>query len=807
MITSCTALVPTSTAYDNTSGFRETTQARRMMYARVWHFLAGALDEAIFPCGQSNVPGAYNGGLGGNKYDWNTWNPLYWTRMHEAFVQAQGVGVYAELMLFDRVSMSPASDTRWGNNPWAANNNINNLEVPNAQPPNDGTPDFYRFSTKPNLRFYQEKYLRKMIDETIIYDNMLYEIENEHWQDPTTAWADYVGSFVKSHIAANYPSSPRLTSYSSLDSDLESTYTLSSVDIVNAHFGNSAEDDPNVLNTYIEPRWVYNKPINIDEFANGLTDANILRRMCWTIIISGGHFHIEDAATGEQTWEVLENIRSFKALANWNFVGAAPNKNLITAGGGYCLAKVGEEYVCYFPSGGSKTVNLAAATYRGEWWNPRTGAFYGVSSFAHAGGNRSFSTPDTNDWVLHVTTRPAFMTVLESGPAGTMTINGNTSDWNLPQFGTQIVGGNAGTGNVGIVGFNGYENWTCYAGGHLTGRQFPPGDPADHAVQFYSLHDANYVYFLFRTNDSDRRTPNPVSGNATNDSVAIYIDPGNAGGISPLANSTSAVQLVIDAANQKNVYGCTSGYATQVLNGVTSAVATDAAGWWLEVRISKTALSPALPASTGTIGVDFSFYDNDANSTAQSTNEGWHDPELSAGFPSRIPDRWGKLSLVTTSSLPDVASDPSPAQQATGIGLNPQFNWTPGAGTTSHNVFFGTVNPPPFVVNQSAPPFAPGFLTSGTTYYWRINEVNDSGTAIGPVWSFTTGVFSIADFDYDNDVDLSDFAHLQVCRTMTGQFPAGPCEDADLNNDNAVDNADFSLFLPCMAGANLPPGC
>ena len=47
-------------------------------------------------------------------------------------------------------------------------------------------------------------------------------------------------------------------------------------------------------------------------------------------------------------------------------------------------------------------------------------------------------------------------------------------------------------------------------------------------------------------------------------------------------------------------------------------------------------------------------------------------------------------------------------------------------------------NPPPFVINQVATTYDPGAMGAGTTYYWRIDEVNSSGTTNGPVWSFTT---------------------------------------------------------------------
>ncbi len=741
LIATVTAIVPADLSYDYITGFRVDNQAHRVMYSRVWHFTPWAMNDAIWPWATSATGGGYWGGLGGNKLDMNSFNTTYWTRMNDAMNRANGAGVYAEIMLFDRVGLSPAANDRWGNNPWAANNNINSLEVPNAQPPSDGTPEFYGWSSRPNLKNQQERYVRKMIDETIAYPNCFYEVENEHWQSNSAGWADHYGQFVKDYITANYSASPRLVSYNSIESeaDNDQSYTMSAIDIVNKHYGNEPEGVPGVINDYIEARWGFNKPINIDEFANGVTDPTMLRNMCWETVTSGGHFHIEDAAPSADPFGVVETIRSFKASANWNFVGAAPNQGLITSGLGFCLAKVGEEYVCYFLSGGNKTVNLAAATYRSEWWNPRNGGYSGVTNFTHGGGGRVFTPPDGNDWVLHVTTRAVLTTVLNSKPAGTITIDGNSSDWTLSDFVTNLNGGDTGTGDKAVIGFGGYENWTCYQGNHATGQQFPPADAADHAVKVYSRHDANYLYFLVRLDDSDRQTSNPVGSNWANDCVEFYIDPGNDGGSTTMSNSTSDVQLVIDAANQKNVYMTTSGYATQVLAGVTSAVTTDAAGWWLEVRISKTALDPDIPSNSGTIGVDFNFRDNDSNNNpALTTVYAWHE-NCNEGFPGKIPDHWGDLNLNTLpSGPPGQASNPSPANAATGVDINADLSWTSGSGATSHNVRFGTANPPPFIQNQAGTTYDPGTLSPNTTYFWRIDEQNGSGTTTGVVWSFTT---------------------------------------------------------------------
>jgi hypothetical protein len=66
--------------------------------------------------------------------------------------------------------------------------------------------------------------------------------------------------------------------------------------------------------------------------------------------------------------------------------------------------------------------------------------------------------------------------------------------------------------------------------------------------------------------------------------------------------------------------------------------------------------------------------------------------------------------------------------------------WHAGTGALSHDVYFGTTNPPAFQVNQTDTTFPLGFITPNTTYYWRIDEKDSSGsTTIGDLWSFTTG--------------------------------------------------------------------
>jgi len=90
------------------------------------------------------------------------------------------------------------------------------------------------------------------------------------------------------------------------------------------------------------------------------------------------------------------------------------------------------------------------------------------------------------------------------------------------------------------------------------------------------------------------------------------------------------------------------------------------------------------------------------------------------------------------SDPPNPAQYLFPANQETGLGVDVNLDWTAGNGATSHDVYFGTNQPPDLQSNQGGTGFEPGPLAYNTTYYWRIDEVNGAGTTIGPEWSFTT---------------------------------------------------------------------
>ncbi|MCK4564427.1 MAG: hypothetical protein KAU94_07125, partial [Verrucomicrobia bacterium] len=98
------------------------------------------------------------------------------------------------------------------------------------------------------------------------------------------------------------------------------------------------------------------------------------------------------------------------------------------------------------------------------------------------------------------------------------------------------------------------------------------------------------------------------------------------------------------------------------------------------------------------------------------------------------------LFIVSEESTvpPNIVSAPAPANGATDVVVDAQLGWIAGLMTASHDIYFGTSASPVFQGNQPGTTFDPGALLNGTIYYWAVDELNNTGTTAGPVWSFTT---------------------------------------------------------------------
>jgi len=116
--------------------------------------------------------------------------------------------------------------------------------------------------------------------------------------------------------------------------------------------------------------------------------------------------------------------------------------------------------------------------------------------------------------------------------------------------------------------------------------------------------------------------------------------------------------------------------------------------------------------------------------------------------------------------LPLRANRPKPGAGQIDVTHMHVLNWSPGYKAARHDVYFGAdaeavanadTSSPEYRGNRDlgSESYEPGELQWNTTYYWRVDEVNnlDSGSPwVGYLWSFTTSDFLVVeDFEDYND--------------------------------------------------------
>ncbi|MFH1883989.1 MAG: PA14 domain-containing protein [Planctomycetota bacterium] len=114
------------------------------------------------------------------------------------------------------------------------------------------------------------------------------------------------------------------------------------------------------------------------------------------------------------------------------------------------------------------------------------------------------------------------------------------------------------------------------------------------------------------------------------------------------------------------------------------------------------------------------------------------------------------------------ARSPNPPNGAVDVKQTPILSWSPGDQAASHQVYFGTDENAVLNATTGSPEdigtkdlgsqsYDPGQLEWDTTYYWRVDEVNDTNPDspwTGAVWSLKTANFPVIDdFEYYNDLD------------------------------------------------------
>jgi len=356
------------------------------------------------------------------KYDLSQFNPSYWSRLKEYLSDCESKGIFVILEIWDEPYIEKRPD-RWPVNPWNPNNNVNNIpNLPNDDASYDGSwkGTFYDV-TNSKLMHYQDLFVEKLLDETVQFGNVIYEICNEYGGEGRTQFTghwDWVQHWIDLFIQYEliHKVDLLLTNMPFGEDYNQSEYILSlGIDVI-GYFRQSTISSPNftklnqIINGFysraskplVSERAILNLARGID---NGTYDDS--RREFWATFVSGGHIGsykdvYKDRIIGNYDYgqlEIIKNLRRF--IDKIRFWEMYPNNKFVN--NGFALVNVGKEYVIYLPYGGSVDLDLTSTigTFNVEWYHPQSGEYSDLTS-VEGGSIITFTSPFTNDVVLHV---------------------------------------------------------------------------------------------------------------------------------------------------------------------------------------------------------------------------------------------------------------------------------------------------------------------------------------------------------------------------------------------------------------------
>ncbi len=163
------------------------------------------------------------------------------------------------------------------------------------------------------------------------------------------------------------------------------------------------------------------------------------RRAMWSIAAAGGYSSTADfrmnpngmgppECTGDWNSNVPDEYRDIKRMVDFfatkgiEYWKMASHNELTSDTRTYVLAEPGKQYVAYAAIGGTFSIDLVAGSYYAYRYDPQTGTTTNLGMIT-GGTAQSFSMPDTNDWVLHLSTfqetpEPGALTLLGVAATG-----------------------------------------------------------------------------------------------------------------------------------------------------------------------------------------------------------------------------------------------------------------------------------------------------------------------------------------------------------------------------------------------------
>lgn len=349
-------------------------------------------------------PGPGNALDGKPRFDLTRFNQTYFDRMRARIMAARDNGIYASVMLFNGFSIEGKGNVGgdpWQGHPFNAKNNVNGID-------GGGSGSVHTLANSA-VTTAQEAYVRKVIDTVNDLDNVLYEITNEDSGGAdNTAWQNHLIRFIKSYEAGKPKQHPvgMTRQYPGTDAPLAecaADWISPGAKVPNADGQKVVLNDTD--HSYF---WIALKQDGLAA-QRAWVWKNFLRgSQCLFMdpYLDPSHDKGRNNPAGNKPdpyWDTLRDTMgdARRFAERMDLIAMAPRSELASTG--YCLGHPGVEYLIYQPKPGEGfTVELKAATYHSEWFDPGRRRKVDGDRVQSPGGPQSFKAPFDGDAVLYL---------------------------------------------------------------------------------------------------------------------------------------------------------------------------------------------------------------------------------------------------------------------------------------------------------------------------------------------------------------------------------------------------------------------
>lgn len=334
-------------------------------------------------------------------YDLDKWNEAYFDRLHALMEKSAEKNIVVEFTLFTSIYR----DEHWDISPENPKNNRNINETitrHQAHIPDNG-----------QLMQYQEKLVRKLVNELNRYDNFFFEIQNEPWADHNVPVYNIVNK--EDLLENDWTYKVDFASEASLEwqkmiagyiSDEESR--LEKKHLIAQNYCNykaplsGIGENISILNFHYawpeaaEWNYGYNKVIGFDESGFAGSGDQVYRRQAWRFLLSGGGLFnnldysfftgyedgtLNNKAPGGGSPELRKQLNILKDfLHGFDLTRLRPDKSSVVLAEGmipYLLSDPGQAYALFLQAVGVESgelqIKVPDGNYAVSWISTITG--------------------------------------------------------------------------------------------------------------------------------------------------------------------------------------------------------------------------------------------------------------------------------------------------------------------------------------------------------------------------------------------------------------------------------------------------